>query len=282
MRRSEPRTPTPGFTLVEAVIVIAITGVLAAVVGKFIVAPVQGYLSTQARAALVDQADLALRRIGRDLRIALPNSTRVSASALSLELIPTTGAGRYVAEGTNRLQFGSIVTAFDLIGPPLTLTVSQDLVFYNLGPGITGSDAYADNSSVAAQASSNRRTNTTAAGAASSITMSSLAGLPVAGFAPPYRVFAVSPPVTYRCDLGAGTLSRYTGYGFLATQPDPPSGGSSAILAKSVVSCRFSYDAVVVASRAGLVNLALTLQTTTTAGTETVSLNHALHVDNLP
>ena len=277
-----PARSARGFTLVEMVIVIAITGILAAVVAKFIVAPVQGYLSTQARAALVDQADLALRRIGRDLRIALPNSARVTASGLALELVPTAGAARYVAEGSNRLQFGTPATSFDLIGPPLTLSAGQNLVFYNLGPGVVGSDAYADNSSALAQASANRRSSTNAAGPASSITMSSLAGLPVAAFAPPFRVFAVDPPVTYRCDLSAGTLTRHQGYGFLATQPDPPASGSNAVLASGVSACRFSYDAAVVASRAALVNLALTLQTTTTSGTESVTLHHALHVDNLP
>ncbi len=282
MRHFERRHAPRGFTLVESVIVIVITGIIATVVARFIVAPVQGYLSTQARAALVDQADLALRRIGRDLRIALPNSARVTASGLGLELVPTTGAARYVAEGTNRLQFGTVATSFDLIGPPLTLTASQNLVFYNLGPGIVGSDAYADNSSALAQASANRRSSTNAAGPATTITMSSAAGLPVAAFAPPYRVLAVDTPVTYRCDLSAGTLTRYQGYGFLATQPDPPSTGTSAVLAKGVSACRFSYEAAVVASRAALVNLALTLQTTTTSGTESVSLHHALHVDNLP
>ncbi len=282
MRRSEAGRPSRGFTLIESVLVIAITGILAAMVAHFIVAPVQGYLSTQARAALGDQVDLALRRIGRDLRIALPNSTRVSASGLGLELIPTTGAARYVTEGGNRLQFGSLATSFDLVGPPLTLTAAQNLVFYNLGPGIVGSDAYADNSSAGAQATSNRRTSSNAAGPASSITLNSLAGLPVAGFAAPYRVFAVEPPVSYRCDLASGTLTRYQGYGFVATQPDPPTGGSSAVLATGVSACRFSYDAAVVAARAALVGLALTLQTSTTSGTESVSLHHALHVDNLP
>ncbi len=282
MRRSEPKAPARGFTLVESVLVITITGILAAVVGRFIVSPVQGYLSTQARAALGDQADLALRRIGRDLRIALPNSTRVSASGLALELIPTTGAARYATESGNRLQFGSLATSFDLVGPPLTLSAAQNLVFYNLGPGIVGSDAYADNSSAGAQASSNRRSSSNAAGPASSITMNSLAGLPVAGFAAPYRVFAVDPPVSYRCDLAGGTLTRYQGYGFVATQPDPPSGGSSAVLASGVSACRFSYEAAVVASRAALVSLALTLQTSTTSGTESVSFHHAVHVDNLP
>ena len=270
-----------GFTLVEMVIVIAITGIVAAVVARFIVAPVQGYLGTQARAALVDQADLALRRIGRDLRLALPNSTRVSASGLSLELIPTTGAARYATEGTNRLQFGTPASSFDLVGPPLVLGSSQQLVFYNLGTGIVGSDAYADNTSASAQATSNRRTATNAAGAASTITLSTLAGLPVAAVAPPYRVFAVEQPVTYRCDLSAGTLTRHAGYGFVAVQPEPPSSGSSAVLATGVTACRFAYDDAVVASRAALVSLALSLQTTS-GSSETVSLHHAVHVDNVP
>ncbi len=284
MRRTR-RSELPcchGFTLIEAVMVIAIVGVLAAVVGRFIVPPVQAYLATQARAALIDQADLALRRIGRDLRIALPNSARVSASGLALELIPTSGAARYKTEGVSRLEFGSVDTAFDLIGPPLVVGAGQNLVFYNLGPGVTGSDAYAPNSSAAEQAASNRRTSTTAPGSASSLTMGSLAGLPIGDFAPPYRVFAVDPPVTYRCELGSGSLVRYTGYGFVAAQPDPPAGAASAVLAGGVSACRFSADGSVIASRAALVNLALTLSIDTAAGLESVSLHHAVHVDNLP
>ncbi len=132
------------------------------------------------------------------------------------------------------------------------------------------------------QASSNRRSATNAAGAASTITLSSLAGLPVADFAPPYRVFAVDAPITYRCDLAAGTLTRHAGYGFVASQPDPPIGGSTALLATGVSACRFVYDAAAVASRAALVNLALSLQTTTSSGVETLSFHHAVHVDNLP
>ncbi|WP_127999458.1 PulJ/GspJ family protein [Piscinibacter defluvii] len=280
MRRS--RRSERGFTLIEAVLVIVITGALFATVAHFIVPPVQAYLATTARAQLVDQADLALRRIGRDLRIALPNSARVSASGLALELIPTSAGARYVAEGTNRLVFGSVAGSFDLIGPPLALTAAQEVVFHNLGPGITGSDAYAANGSAAEQAASNRRATGNGAGSFASITLSSSAGLPVAGFAPPYRVVAVEPPVTYRCDLGAGTLTRHSGYGFQASQPDPPAGGTSAVLASGVSACRFHYDASVVAARAGLVQLQLSLSTTTSAGTETVALHHAVHVDNLP
>lgn len=274
-----------GFTLIEAVVVIAIVGVLAAGVASFIVPPVQAYLGTQARAALVDQADLALRRIGRDLRIALPNSTRVAASGLALELIPSRGAARYATEGANRLEFSAADTSFDLVGPPLTLAAAQNLVFYNLGPGVAGSDAYAANATEGEQANSNRRISTTAPGAAASITIGSLAALPVAAFAPPYRVFAVDQPVSYRCDLDKRTLTRFSGYGFLAAQPDqpePPPSASGALLASGVTACRFSADANVVAARAGLVNLALTLSNSTPSGIESVTLHHAVHVDNLP
>lgn len=282
-RRSISPKSQAGFTLVEAVMVIVLTGILAAIVSVFIVPPVQAYLSTAARVNLVDQADTALRRIGRDLAIALPNSTRVvPVTGLTLELIPTTGAARYATEGAGQLQFGVTDTSFDLVGPALALGIAQQLVFYNLGPDVPDANAYAANGSAAEQASSNRRTATNAAGPASTLTLSSTAGLPVGLFAPPYRVYAVSSPVSYRCDLTAQTLTRYQGYGFLANQPDPPMTGSASILAKGVTACRFSYEAAAVAARAALITLQLTLTTNTVGGPETVSLYHALHVDNLP
>jgi len=49
-----------GFTLIEAIIVIAITGIVAAAVAMFIRLPVQGYVDSAARAELTDIADTAL------------------------------------------------------------------------------------------------------------------------------------------------------------------------------------------------------------------------------
>lgn len=262
--------------------VIALTGILLAVVGRFIVAPVQAYLSVSARAGLTDAADGALRRIGRDLRGALPNSARTSADGLSLEFIPVSGMARYSTGGSDPLLFGTLDSSFNLIGPGLTLSSGQQLVFYNLGTGVVGSDAYAANSSATEQASANRRGFTNAAGSASTINLSSLAGLPVAALAAPYRVALIDPPVTYHCDLSARTLTRHAGYGFLATQAGRPSSGSSQLLATGVTACRFSVDNAVVAARAGLVMMSLTLTTATPTADETVSLHHAVHVDNLP
>jgi MSHA biogenesis protein MshO len=162
------------------------------------------------------------------------------------------------------------------------LTAGQQLVFYNLGPAVPDANAYADNSSAATQATSNRRAYAGGSGTQTAITISSAAALPASNFAEPYRVYAVNPPITYRCDLVAQTLRRYQGYGFQASQPDPPSGGTSAILAKGVTACRFSYDGAAVAARAALITLRLTLTASTLSGAETVSLYDAVHVDNLP
>ena len=275
--RLTPRTehPSParsgGFTLIESVMVIAITGVVIGVLSVFILPASTAYLSSSARAQLGDEADTALRRIARDLALALPNSVRVSASGQSVELIPVSGAARYATESGDPLLFGTADTSFDIVGPTLKLShAGQQLAWYNLGAGIADADAYT---------LSNVRTATSAAGNASNVGISG-AALPNALMAPPFRVYAIEPPVSYRCDTTARTLTRYTKYGFSATQPDPPAGGSSAVLARDVSACTFAFSPSTVTARYGLVTLQLSLSR---AGTgETVSLYHAVHVDNLP
>ncbi len=278
-------TSQRGFTLVETIIVVVLLGIVAAIVSTFIVMPVRGYLDTVARVELVDATDNALRRIGRDLRIALPNSVRVSANGLTLELIPTTAGGRYYqadsTTGSQRLTFGAADTdGFSVMSPGVALTSGQDLVFYNLGDGAVESDAYAPvNTAV-----SNRRSYAGATGPVTGvIATGSWAALPVAARSPPYRFQAVGQPVTYHCDLAAATMRRYTGYGFNPTQVAPPTGGVNAVLATGVTACAFSYESKVVASRSGLVGLGLTLTATSAmGGPESVSLYHSIHVDNLP
>lgn len=255
--------------------VIAITGVVVGMVAIFIVPSITAYFSTATRAQLGDEADTALRRMGRDLAAALPNSVRITGN--SVELIPVSGAARYAVgtEAGDPLLFGTADTSFAIVGPALRLTsAGQRLAWYNLGNGVPDADAYT---------LANVRVASNAAGNASSVTISG-AALPNSLQAPPYRVYAIEQPVTYRCDTtpGVNTLTRYTGYGFLATQPDPPSGGSAAVLARHVTSCAFSYSTPTIAARYALVTLILQLGATNAGGTETVTLYHTVHVDNLP
>lgn len=259
-----------GFTLIEAVMVITITGVVIAVVAIFIMPATTAYFASAARAQLGDQADTALRRISRDLSLALPNSARVSADGQSVELIPVSGAARYATASGTPLQFGVPSTGFSIVGPALKIShASQQLAWYNLGAGIADADAYT---------LSNVRTAANAAGNATAVTLAGAAALPNALQAPPYRVYAIEPPVSYRCDTSTGTLTRYSGYGMTASQPNPPLGGSSAVLARNVSACSFSFDPAAVAARYALVTLRISLQ----SQGETVTLYHSVHVDNLP
>jgi MSHA biogenesis protein MshO len=84
--------------------------------------------------------------------------------------------------------------------------------------------------------------------------------------------------VTYECNPATGALRRYWNYAISAGQPTPPAGGSSAPLASGVTTCSFTYDAAVVAQRAGLVTIHIAI----TRLDESVRLYHAVHVSNIP
>ncbi|MBA4094769.1 MAG: hypothetical protein C0489_11880, partial [Candidatus Accumulibacter sp.] len=139
-----------GFTLVEAVLVIVIVGVIGAIVAVFIRAPVQGYVDTAARAAASDEADLALRRIARDLRLALPNSVRVSDEGNAVEFLLTKTGGRYLTldddvDGFPVLDFDNAANRdFTAVGGTMRRIEAGDfIVVYNVGGAEDSeSDAY--------------------------------------------------------------------------------------------------------------------------------------------
>lgn len=87
---------TRGFTLVELVMVIMITGIIAASFTVFFRPAIDGYFDTRRRADLTDIADTALRRMSQDIRRAVPNSIRPApGSTTCFQLVPTIAGGRY-------------------------------------------------------------------------------------------------------------------------------------------------------------------------------------------
>ncbi|QAU34276.1 prepilin-type N-terminal cleavage/methylation domain-containing protein [Janthinobacterium sp. 17J80-10] len=266
-----------GFTLIEAVMVIAITGAIAAMVAVFIRAPVQGYFEASQRAALTDVADTTVRRMARDLHLALPNSVRISGdtlpgNTLALEFLSTREGGRYRAEPSslgagNILDFTQNDTSFDILGPAITFAAGDQIVVYNLG--IAGADAYAGN---------NRRAYGGATGAQSTVQMTAPAA-PFPFDSPGHRFQVVDTPVSYVCDLGAGTLRRYSAYAISPAQVNPPAGAGvvNALLAQNVSACAFDYSPGAT-QRSGLVSI----QLAQTVNGETVSLYQGVHVNNVP
>ena len=124
--------------MIEAVMVIAITGIIASMVAVFIKTPVDAYFDSARRAGLTDAADTALRRIGRDVRLALPNSVRPhGAGVAAIEFLQTTAGGRYDADAADTggcFTTGCTgVTAFGGLTPAATAIAanSDRLVIYN-------------------------------------------------------------------------------------------------------------------------------------------------------
>lgn len=283
--RIGPRAGMAGFTLLESVIVIVVTGILAAIVAIFIRAPVQGYFDSVRRAELTDQADVALRRITRDVRLALPNSLRITQSGgvNYIEFLMTSTGGRYRntddgSIGGDFLSFTNVGdVSFDVHGPAPAIFAGDTIVIYNLGPGNAPADAYAGgNRATVANIAGNTITLNTNPYAAQSPPLASPNGrfqvIP-SGATNPERQ---TGPVSYSCPVvAAGDLTRFWNYPIAINQPTAAV-GTSALLAASAT-CAISY-APASGGRNGLLEIALTL----TSGGETITLAQQIRVDNSP
>jgi MSHA biogenesis protein MshO len=264
-----------GVTLVELIVVIAITSIIAAVVAVFIRRPVEGYADAARRASLTDEADTALRRMTRDLRLALPNSVRVYGGGQFVEYIETSGGGRYRAEpdsggGGDTLDFSAADSSFDVLGPSPVLATGNQIVVYNLYNTGTASNAYFGD---------NRAALTSTAAPPVAIA-SKLFPEP----SPAKRFHVVTGPVTYGC-VG-GQLLRYWGYAYSQEAPGaavPPAGGSSAVLAGNVGGCQFVYTAGALTERIGTVSIVLQIDSIPAGGgLERVRMFQQAQVSNAP
>lgn len=280
-----------GFTLVELVITLAVSGIVVSFVAMFIAGPVQAYADQTRRVQLVDLAESSLRRIARDIRRALPNSVRIAGagSVVALEMLNTVDGVRYragppPANPARVLDLTAPDDAFNSIGrftgvsKPFSST-SYFLSIYNVG--VPGADAYGL-ANVITPPGTQIDIDADAIPDEDSVTLS-----PAFRFAfgsPAQRLFLIDGPVSYLCDSASGTLLRYWGYTIAADQTTRDSaaellaaGASATVIANRVSNCRVDYSEGT-AQRAGLVSLELAVSDSG----ESVSLLHQVHVDNVP
>jgi MSHA biogenesis protein MshO len=293
-----PNKPVPlaqrGFTLIEAIVVMVATSIIAGVVTVFMQAPIEAYFQSVSRAQLADAADAALRFVGRDVRRALPRSFR-NPNSNCLEFLPTAGGGRYCGPGescSNPVNFGSAMSNFGVIGGLNYLPVAGDrIVFHNLG--LDAMDAY--------QLANSATSNVAIAGAGSSssnIVLSPAKTLPAslaqldigtaAGQLP--RHFFIVPDseqaVMYVCDSvglsaqnGTGRLLRLQHYGVNTSLSSCPSNLSGAtVLASNLTRCKLTALAAGLTDRLDVLSVELEI----TRNGESVRLYQEVQVYNDP
>lgn len=267
--------------------VILIAGVLAVVMGRFVSQPIEGYLDADRRARLVDLANTALERMTREIRLALPNSIRVSDTGKAVEFLRIATGGRYrEAPPGDPLDFNASTDSFDVLGTLLdagSVTASPAatqadcaagtvdcLVIYNTGQ--PGADAYSQDNVAGIREAS-----------ATSVTFARDSPFPLSS--PAQRFYMTDTPVTFLCEDGAAQrVQRYADYPLAADQSTVDeaaellgAGARETLLVEQVTRCSFSYQPGT-ATRGGLVTLSLTVEE---AG-ERTTIMQQVHVSNLP
>ncbi|MEA5446183.1 type II secretion system protein [Gammaproteobacteria bacterium AB-CW1] len=264
-----------GFTLIELVIVIAITGIVAAVGGILISGTVGGYVDQDRRATLVADGDRALRRMHREIRLALPNSIRVNdcAEGPCVQFLATAAGGRYregpgpgAAQPEHRLRFNQADDSFNATGSVGLANGSYDYYLSVYNTGQAGNDAWAGQSMTP-----NRGVTISDSSVPGEprIELSQAHQFPLES--PRQRFYLVEDPVAFVCRNGR--LYRHAGY----VLGDDPSSVSGSLLSGRIDSCGFEY-APGGSTRAGLLSMRLVLE----EEEERVRLLHQTQVVNAP
>lgn len=229
MRRSHGYKQT-GFTLLELIVVIVLLGIISVGTSGFIVNSVQGYSDLVRRDGIAATSRVAMDRMVRALRNALPNSSRTQqdASGACLEYIPILDATSYIS-----IPLTSAASSFSIIpfseAPELGKTaiypISTPAVYQTGSPAVISPDISSSPASLLGPG-------------ATPLTLASAHQYPAES--PSKRMFIVDGPVSF-CLVG-DRLYQYRNYARSATQPMPASLPSTepnrALLAYPVTSAQ--------------------------------------------
>lgn len=282
MRRYE------GFTLVELVLVIALSAVVGVMISTVLSRPLEGFVAQSRRAELTDLAAVALNRMAREVRQAVPNSLRLTGSN-TLELLAIHEAGRYRAsalvDGGMRHDPprcpASGVCRIEVLSPGLAaerVRQARWMVIYNTGANVAGATVWPPLGAAALSVVTPDGAGFTLD--AGQLSLSGAAGFGFRYASPQHRFYLAREVLGYRCEnvgelagSGSGRLLRAS---FEQLQ-DGYSYANSPVLVDSVSRCEFTYEPGT-NTRGGLLTIGLGVM----KDGEEVVLLQQIHVDNAP
>jgi len=282
------RKKSKGFTLIEMVTVIVLLGIIAGILTPFILKAMQAYMASKSRAQLVGKGRLAIERLSREVRQAVPNSLTVLAGGTGIEFARARAGGRYVERFDNfgsefsqvprRFRKNANLTnlyttyAVNANGTQLSFFAGDTLVIANTSPAIL----QAGTSSVALAGIAN---TTVVADGTTNGQVLSFAGHQFL-VESPGKHFSIADQ-TIEVGLVGNNLRWFTASGLINTNYDGNVDFSATdpVLVDGVTTVTFTYSAGLPQST-GVLRVDLQLADNT--GTETIRLYHEIHVRNTP
>lgn len=266
-----------GFTLVELIMVIVILAIMGTVSVKFISNSARGLVDTGERQALASSATIAVEKVLREVRRALPNSVRTfkDGSDECLELVPIHYSSEYISVPTTAaassfqsIQFVNAVggeTGYVAVYPSSSESV------YGANEAVSSTTAFASNVGAAGSADEYLQTITFTGGASYRFPTDS----------PKKRFYLVSQPISF-CNDSNGRLWRYQNYGFnLDSRSSIPTAGANRVLiADSLQSLAFNY-APAQLQRNAVVRMSFTIVRPNDAS-ESISISQEVQLRNVP
>ena len=272
-----------GFTLVELVMVIVVLAILSTASIKFLSNSAQGLVDTAERQVLASSATIAVEKVLREVRRALPNSVRQFSDGGNecLELVPILHSSEYVS-----VPIASDATSFESIRfiGALGGQAGYVAVYPNSEDSVYGANPVTIPATVRAIS-----TDTATASAIDIVTnLQTIAFVGGASYrfptdSPRKRFFLVSQPVSF-CDDDSGRLWRYQNYDFQSIRGAgiPTAGSNRILIADSLQANSLSFNILPAQlQRNAVVRMSLIIERGGSS-TEQVDMSQEVQLRNVP
>lgn len=224
-----------GFTLIELVVTMVILSIVGVVTSRLISSAVERYQVASATSRLAGVGRLAVERIGREIRNAMPESIRVTNDGACVEFLSIQTASRYLdgeqldPDGSSADPFPvnggaaaasqfSVVIPFPDLATPSYVAVSPN----------NSAQLYASNNALVGFAGSAAIQNGTGIDIPNVLQINLDQAFRFPQHSPRERVFFLLDETSY-CLVG-DRLQRFVSYGLQAAQPNPPAVDSDLLL----------------------------------------------------